>query len=72
MPVGSMLPAEDYQDIITSNWFKQPKFLERIRNPKLTLTSLEKRLDKQHLELVTPTDSACNELTGDCKLYVCG
>jgi hypothetical protein len=32
---------------------KKPEFIELIGNPKLTLTSLERQLNKQHLEPAT-------------------
>jgi hypothetical protein len=38
-PVGSIVPAQDQQDVITRKWVRQPKLLERIRNPKFTMKS---------------------------------
>lgn len=46
-PVGSTMSAENKLDTITSKWHKQPKFLECIRNPEVTSSSLERGNEKK-------------------------
>lgn len=57
-PVGRIVPEEDQQNVITSEWNEHPKFVEGIRSAKLTKTNLEGEVNQQHLESVPLTEPA--------------
>lgn len=56
MSVSSIMDAGKQYEIITRMWVRQLTFLELIIKSKLTLTTLEREVNQQHLELVRLTN----------------